>query len=634
MVAASRTATRGDDPLLHPRQTTTSRLVIIVGAAAVLYVAQAVFLPLAIAMLVAFALSPLVTRLRHTGLALLWTVITVVTAAVLVVALLAFVMFGQLAQLVANLPTFRGNIMQKIEGLRQAGGDHGLVARLTEMAAAVSAAVQGVPDAGAAGDKVGAQLVAVEVVERTSIYELMTGFLLPLVGPLASAGLVVILVVFMLLERDQLRERFIRLVGSNDLNRTTIVLDEAGTRVGTYLLTQLLVNIIYAVPITLGLWLIGVPNALLWGLMTLVLRFVPYIGSALSAAFPMALAFAVSPGWSMLLWTGALFLLVEFVTSNAIEPWLYGSRTGVSPLAVILSAIFWAFLWGPLGLVLSTPLTVCLVVLGRHIPQFDLFDILLGDTAVLSPHASLYQRLLSGDRTEVGFLAEESVEADGLVEFYQTAAIPALILAQDDRQRGVLMPDRESDLATTATDMVEDLKAMPEDPQVPEGDVVIAPADWRVTVVGGRWDLDDSAADMLAHVLTTKGAQATARSFADLAPARLATVLDATDCVILCFLDPGPSRASLLHIRRIKRLMPDLRVGVVLWEMPADLRAATQGFARVPAVQREKLAEAVEIGADFAETTVRDACLAALAPAPEVARTRPRPKTKAVKQTA
>ena len=631
MAAAGRTTTR-DEPLLIPRQTTATRLGIIVGAAAVLYVARAVFLPLAIAMLVAFALSPLVTRLRHTGLALLWTVITVVTASFLVVALLAFVMFGQLAQLVANLPTFRGNIMQKIEGLRQAGGDHGLVARLTEMATAVGAAVRGATVDG--GDKAGAQLIAVEVVERTSIYDLMTAFLLPLVSPVGTAGLVVILVVFMLLERDQLRERFIRLVGSNDLNRTTIVLDEAGTRVGTYLLTQLLVNIIYAVPIAAGLWLIGVPNALLWGLMTLVLRFVPYIGSALSAAFPMALAFAVSPGWSMVLWTGALFLLVEFVTSNAIEPWLYGSRTGVSPLAVILSAIFWAFLWGPLGLVLSTPLTVCLVVLGRHIPQFDLFDILLGDTAVLSPHASLYQRLLSGDRTEVGFLAEESVEADGLEEFYQTSAIPALILAQEDRQRGVLLPDREIDLATTATDMVEDLKAMPEGPAVQEGEEGVVPSDWRVTVVGGRWDLDDSTAEMLAHVLTTKGAQATARSFADLTPARLSTVLDATDCVILCFLDPYPSRPSLLHIRRIKRLMPDLRVGVVLWEMPADLRAATQDFPSAPAVQREKLAEAVEIGADFAETTVRDACRAALAPTPEVATARPRAKTKALKHSA
>ena len=393
------------------------------------------------------------------------------------------------------------------------------------------------------------------------------------------------------------------------------MLDEAGSRVGTYLLMQLLVNIIYAVPIALGLWLIGVPNAPLWGLLTLVLRFVPYIGSAMSAAFPMALAFAVSPGWSMVLWTGALFLAVEMITSNIVEPWLYGSRTGVSPLAIILSAIFWAFLWGPLGLVLSTPLTVCLVVLGRHIPQFDLFDIMFGDAPVLLPHASLYQRLLSGDRMEVGFRAEEALEAVGLDEFYQTSALPALIVASDDRQRGVLSLDGEKRLADTVTAMVEDLTAMSAEPveaaETPDGAV----PERRVTVVGGRWEIDDSSAEILAHVLAMTGAGTRARSFADLAPARIkAAVARDTDCVILCFLDPYPSRASLLHIRRIKRLNPGLRVGVVLWDMPSDLRGASQGGRQIAAVPPEKLAEAVEIGADFAVTTLKDACSAALAP--------------------
>jgi predicted PurR-regulated permease PerM len=617
MAAATGGAGRHDAPAPRLRHLAASRLATIVGAALVLYVAQAVFLPLAIAMLVAFALSPLVTRLRHTGLAPLWTVIAVASVAFVVIALFAFVVFGQLAQLAQNLPGFRDNIIQKVEGLRQAGGDTGLVARLSEMATAISATVAGLVP----GPVTDTQLMAVEVIERSTAYDLMTAYLLPLVGPVGTAGLVAILVVFMLLERDQLRERFIRLVGSSDLHRTTEVLDEAGARVGTYLLTQLLVNIIYAVPITLGLWLIGVPNALLWGMLTLVLRFVPYIGSALSAAFPMALAFAVAPGWTMVLWTGALFLAVEFVTSNAIEPWLYGSRTGISPLAVIISALFWAFLWGPLGLVLSTPLTVCLVVLGRHLPQFDLFDIMFGDAPVLVPHASLYQRLLSGDRIEVGFRAEAALEAEGLEAFYQTAAIPALIVAQEDRRRGVLLADREARLAATVADMVEDLKAMAVGADSPPGQEVLP--DWRIAVVGGRWDFDDSSAEILAHALVAAGASAIAHSFADLAPARLAaTVLDGADCVMLCFLDPAPSRASLLHIRRIKRLMPDLRVGVVLWDMPAAIRAAGHGISGVAAVQPEKLDEAREIVADFAVTTLQEARIAALAPEGRPARVR------------
>jgi hypothetical protein len=370
-----------------------------------------------------------------------------------------------------------------------------------------------------------------------------------------------------------------------------------------------LVNIIYAVPITVGLWVIGVPNALLWGLLTLVLRFVPYLGSILSAAFPVALAFAVSPGWSTVLWTGALFVFVEFVTSNVIEPWLYGSRTGITPLAVIISAMFWAFLWGPAGLVLSTPLTVCLVVLGRHIPQFDLFDILFGDAPVLAPHTSLYQRLLSGDRTEVAFHTEDALDMSGpnataLGDFYQFTAIPALIMAQDDRHRGVLLPDQELTLAATASVMVEDIAALLADNPVAQGD-------WRVKVIGGRWDLDNSSAEILAHFLTTLGTAVEAHGFAELAPARLgALVADGADCVILCFLDPSPSRASLLHVRRIKRLMPQLRVGVVLWEVPADIRAASQGLRRVAAVEPAKLAEAIEIGADFAVTNLQDACRA------------------------
>ncbi len=599
-----------NEPHHYGRQMSGQRVATFIGAAVVLYVAQGVFLPLAIAMLLAFALSPLVTRLRHTGLPMIWTVLAVVAAAGCVVALFAFVVFGQLAQLAENVPTFRGNIIEKLDSLKQAGGGDSLFSRLSDMVAAVSAQV----DAAMPGGGGATKPLPVEMITHTTAYDLLTGLVLPLLGPVGNAGLVIILVVFMLLERDQLRERFIRLVGSSDLHRTTEVLEEAGLRVGTYLLTQLLVNLIYAVPITLGLWLIGVPNALLWGMLTLVLRFVPYIGSAISSAFPLGLAFAVSPGWSMVIWTGVLFLVVEFVTSNIVEPWLYGSRTGVSPLAIIIAALFWTFLWGPLGLVLSTPLTVCLVVLGRHIPHFDLFDILLGDAPVLAPHARLYQRLLSGDRMEATFRAEEALEEEGLAEFYQTSAIPALLLAQDDRDRGVLLADKERRLAETASGMVEDLTAIagPDDGDVP-------PPDWRVTVAGGRWDIDDSSAAMLAQVLVAEGALAAAVSYADLTPARIESAgVRQAHCLILCFLDPTPSHASLLHIRRIKRLVPGLRVGVVIWDMPSGLRSTVQGYRNVVAVPPAKLTEAMELGADFAVTSVRDAAEAAFGAEPAV----------------
>jgi predicted PurR-regulated permease PerM len=599
--------TTAEDFPQAPRMT-LPRIATIVGAAAVLYVAQDIFLPLAIAMLITFALSPLVTKLRNTGLPLIWTVLVVVTATVAAMTLFTLVVSSQIGQLAQNLPTFRANIIAKVDSLKEAGGEGSLVSRLTEMVTDINAQVgQAMPDDGATPSRP----LPVEVVEHTSAFDLLTNLVLPLISPIATSGLVIVLVIFMLLEREQLRERFIRLVGSNDLHRTTQVLEDAGARVANYLLVQLLVNVIYAVPIAVGLWVIGVPNAILWGLLTLVLRFVPYVGSALSAAFPLFLAFAVSPGWSAVIWTAALFATVELITSNVIEPWLYGSRTGVSPLAIIVAAIFWTFLWGPLGLVLSTPLTVCLVVLGRHIPQFELFDILFGDEPVLAPHARLYQRLLVGDQAEATFRAEEALEDATLAEFYQTSAIPALLLAQDDRDRAVLTQVQETRLATTAAAMVEDLAAIAKIEE-DEPEVQTSAPDWRVACMGGRWAIDDVSAAMLAQVVAAEGAQALAYSYADLSPARLENLqLDQTDCLIICFLDPTPSRASLLHIRRIKRLAPKLRVGVVIWDMPEDIRASNESQRKVAQVPQSKLEDAAEFGADFAVTTLEEAIDAA-----------------------
>ena len=252
----------------------------------------------------------------------------------------------------------------------------------------------------------------VEVISRQKPLEVLQNLIIPLVSPLATTGLIIIVTIFMLLERENLRDRFIRLVGYGDLHRTTEALQDAGRRVGQYLLMQLVVNVTYAIPITIGLWLLGIPNALLWGVLALVLRFVPYIGPAIGMLLPMLLALAVAPGWSLVLWTGALFLVMELISNNVVEPWLYGSKTGLSPLAIIVAAIFWTWLWGPVGLILSTPLTVCLVVLGRHVPQFEFFEVLFGNEPVLEPKERLYQRLLAGDPEEATDYAEETLEEE------------------------------------------------------------------------------------------------------------------------------------------------------------------------------------------------------------------------------
>ena len=335
------------------RRITLPTLATIAVVAAVLHFGRDVFLPLAIAMLITFALSPLVSYLRNKGLPTLATVLAVVTLTFAVIGLFLTIVATQMGQLAVNLPTFQANIVTKLNNLQAAGDGTGIVARVTGMVAAINAEIGAtVPNANAAGP---AEPLPVELVERRSAVQMLQDLVVPLISPIATTGLVIVVVIFMLLEREELRDRFIRLVGSNDLHRTTQMLEDAGSRVANYLIIQLLVNVIYAVPIGVGLWLIGVPNALLWGLLTLVLRFVPYIGTVLAAVFPMFLAFAVSPDWSTLIWTVVLFAAVEMTTSNMIEPWLYGSRTGVSPLAIIISAIFWTWIWGPMGLVLSTP---------------------------------------------------------------------------------------------------------------------------------------------------------------------------------------------------------------------------------------------------------------------------------------
>ncbi len=583
---------------------------------AALQYGQDVFLPLAIAMLITFALSPLVTILRNAGLPMITAVLAVVALAFAMIGTFGLVVVGQISELAQALPTFQDNIVTKLSALQGSGSENGLVSRLTRMVSTINAEMaQALPQEGT--DVTGP--IAVELVERRGALATLQNIVLPVVSPIATAGLVIVVVVFMLLERDELRDRFIRLVGTNDINRTTQVIEEAGTRVGTYLLIQLLVNVIYAVPIGVGLWFIGVPNAVLWGMLTLVLRFVPYIGPVLSAIFPLFLAFAVSPDWSMVLWTAALFGGVEFISSNVIEPWLYGSRTGVSPLAIIVAAIFWTWVWGPMGLVLSTPLTVCLVVVGRHIPQFKVFDVLFGDSPVLAPHSRLYQRLLVGDTVESTLRAEELLEEEFITDYHRDVGIPALLMAQSDYERGVLSADQQTRFADTAAHLLGELDAVvadelalthgapedaPDTASVVPAKAVLPGAAFRLVVLGGRTRLDDIAARMFGQAATTEGADVLVLSHRDLTPSGFTNVTaSAADCVILNFLDTAPSRASLLHIPRLKRAAPDMRVGVILW----DSAGGADASHNIRRASPEKLAEINEIGADFCATSLDDA---------------------------
>jgi predicted PurR-regulated permease PerM len=568
----------------------------IITAMAALYFGRDIFIPLAIAILLTFALAPGVSWLRKLGIPRPVAVVSVVLAAFASIFLFGAIVATQLGSLAQNLPLYQTNIETKMETIKDATVGEGIFNRASKLLERLgrqigedqqSSDAENTPQQENTVDP-----LLVEVVDaKLQPLQVLQTIIGPLIEPVATGGIIIVVVIFMLLKREDLRDRFIRLVGMGDLHRTTTALQDAGRRVGQYLVMQLVVNVTYAVPIAIGLWIIGVPNAPLWGLLALVLRFVPYIGPVIASIFPLALALAVDPGWTMVLWTAALFIILELVSNNVVEPWLYGSRTGLSPLAIIVAAIFWTWLWGPLGLLLSTPLTVCLVVLGRHVPQFEFLHVVFGNEPVLEPHKQFYQRLLAGDPDEATDRAEKFLEENNLVTFYETVAIPALALGELDRARGVMTDDRHNRVAESALTLIDNLAEFAEaeavavddnehESEVSEDDsadekarAVELPDGTGKTVLcaGGRSELDDTAAAMLAQVLTVQGTTARMIEHHVMAPAHIRGLdLSGVHAVVIGFLNAESVNHARYMVRRLKRSRSSLRVGVVFWTPTED----------------------------------------------------------------
>ena len=402
----------------------------------------------------------------------------------------------------------------------------------------------------------------------------------------------VVFVIFMLLQREDLRDRILRLVGASDVARATEAMDDAAKRISRYLLMQLIINVLYGIPVGIGLYFLGVPNPILWGLLATVLRFIPYLGPVIAALFPIALSFAVAPGWTLPLLTIALFVTLELFSNNVLEPWLYGSSTGLSPVAVLVAAVFWTTLWGPVGLLLSTPLTVCLVVLGRHVPQLGFFHVLLGDEPALAPELKFYQRLLARDPDEATELAEEYLEDESLDKLYDAVIMPALGLAEQDRLRGSL--DRAT-VQGIAEDTIGVIEELAEEQERPPDEVAAAPTPAAILCIGARNGLDEAAAAMLAHLLQQGGLGATTLS-RDAVTGRNLARLERQGVALICLSYVNP--AATQHAHRLTRRLrqhfgPEVRIMVGLW-------------AATPAAEgREELMRAV--GADLLATSLGQA---------------------------
>ncbi|MDF2118968.1 AI-2E family transporter [Roseiarcaceae bacterium H3SJ34-1] len=594
-----------------------------------LYLGREILIPVALAVFLSFILSPLVRQLRLWRLGRVPSVLIVVAAAFFLLASLTGFVGHQLSQLADNLPLYEQTIRSKIISLKDMATTGGIVERVSNTLSDLSKELARppaphlpTPSADASAPTAAPLLVEVQQKSMTPA-EALRAVMDPALNSLAMTGLVFVFVIFILLQREDIRDRLIRLTGLHDLNRSTAAIDDAAGRLSRLFLIQTIINVSFGIVITIGLWFIGLPSPALWGILAALLRYVPYVGALISAAFPLALAAAVDPGWHMVLWTALLFAVTEPLVGQGVEPLLHGQSTGLSPIAIVVSATFWTWLWGPVGLILSTPLTVCLTSLGRHVDGLAFFDVLFGATPPLSPPQKFYLRMLANDPAEAAAEAEAYLKEHTLLEYYDDVAMQGIGLATLDLRRGKLALERLPVIHEATLELIDDLTAdmekerkrrearstdqsqdskdpgRREDGELIDGEVKAVARitahsrhsddlDAHVLCVPGRNVLDDSASVMLAQLLAERGIAVTSDASA------LSQGPPALICISYFGAKFSPTHARFL-IRRIRRQYPGVPVLAGYWTVDEN------GVQRSPSAAAEadfsaiSLAEAVDI---------------------------------------
>lgn len=570
---------------------------------AALYFGRDVLVPLALAILLSFVLTRPLVMLRRIGVPRILAVAIVVSCAFATIFALGWLVSREATQLAADLPGYRYALSEKIKNLRagapaspvlEKAGD--VLSELQKELTAPEGGALPAPQAGAGAKPSSDPPIQVEVRQpEPSVFELLQRVAGTLLPPLATAGIVLIFVVFMLLQRDDLRDRFIRVLGSSDLQRSTTTLNDAATRLSKFFLRQLLINSAFGVLIALALWAIGIPSPLVWGVLATLMRFVPFVGSYIGAIPALLLAAVVDPGWSTFLIVLALYVVSELVMGQVVEPLVFGRGTGVSPLAVIVSTVFWTWLWGPLGLLLAMPITVCLAVLGRHVEDLRLFQVLLGDEPALTPEQTFYQRALSGDAAEASYQAELCLKDRGFESCLEDVVLAALRLAERDARRGQLDAEQAERVSDTIKEMLDNLadfeprrwfsKRRHKPDQAAEAAGGLASLDaaenggdetetapvidraelapgWQVDeavlCIGGRTELDGAAAALLAEVLKKRGLAAKALESEAISAGHIASLAGTeAKLVCLCYLGAGTGPAHIRYlVRRLRRILP------------------------------------------------------------------------------
>jgi predicted PurR-regulated permease PerM len=575
---------------LGGRAQATDTIIIVAAIVVGLSFGRDVLVPIAIAVLLSFVLAPVTDALTRFRIGRVASVLLAVTLAFGLLIGLGAVIGKQLAQLGDNLPQYQAVIAKKLEAVRSSGFSKGVVEKAADALHGLDSNLGKPTEASRPASPESAQtaapghqpVVQVEVHEPApGPVEILRSIVTALLPPLATTGIVIVFVVFILLQRRDLRDRFIGLIGSHDLHRTTKALDDAAFRLSRYFLALTGINASFGVAIAIGLGLIGVPNPILWGIVGAVLRFVPYIGAFIAAALPLALAAAVDPGWTMVIETALLFVVVEGIVGQVVEPRLFGHTTGMSPLAIIVAAAFWTLIWGAPGLLLSTPITACLVVLGRHVESLNFIELMLGDKPPLSPVQSFYQRILASDPDEVAFQAEALLKTMPLLEYYEEVALPALALAQIDVMRGVLETSRQVAVCESVERVVADLSdhidvaddaAVPASPPIPPA-AVVPTADQQnvekegqVLCAAGRTPLDQAGCAILVQLLERRNISTRVAG-----PEALTTrgvfglKTDGVHAICVFYLDHRSLAAVRFSVRRLRKKFGGIPIAVCLW---------------------------------------------------------------------
>ncbi len=554
---------------------------------AALYLAKSVLAPLTLAVLLSFMLSPVCEWLERRRLGRIPSVLITAIVGFTILGAAGWTVVVQMTDLAPKVPGYQKNLAAKLHSANAQ-----FSALLSQVTRTAEKMTENLSEPAHEPQGTDEWPFAVRVITPPmSPVQIFGGMFGTLLESLGSTGMVVILVVFFLIRRDDLRDRFIRLVGQGQVTQTTQMLEDASTRVSRYLSMQLLVNVTFGTAAGVGLYLIGVPNAVLWGILTTTLKFVPYLGAWIAALMPVGLSMAISTNWMAPSLTIGLFVVLEFVSGNVIEPWLYGKNTGVSAVAVLLAAVLWTWLWGVTGLLLATPLTVCLLVIGKHVPQLSFLDTLLGNEPVFEPKKRVYQRLVAGDREEATELFEENLELKRLIEVYDTVLIPVLVEAETNWHRGELSEERHLFILQSLKEMIQEqderqrelnekeiiqnTKEIVVDPTL-SGDTS-SPPNQCILCLPAHDTADEIAGTMLAQTLEIPGYMI--ESTPATTPSKdLVDLVEQRKPVVICISATPPSvviRARNLCLR-LRRRYPEVHLVVGLWDAPGELNKAKE----------------------------------------------------------